>query len=121
MISAGRSRICSASAVGKVSWSSVNFEYVVDSIRKIRITSSTSMNGIKLISGSSSAWRRKFMALAASDCAAWRMAHQVRHHPLGRLLEVDGEVLDAAAEVAVEHQRRDRDDQSGRGVVQRDR
>src|SRR5262245_64427392 len=104
MISAGRSRMRSASALGSVICSSEYLEYVVDSIRKIRITNSTSMNGIRLISGSSARRRRKRMSTEL--CAAHGEAHQVRHHPLGGLLHRQRILVDQASEVAVEHQRR---------------
>ena len=41
-----------ASATGKFSWISVRRDQVVVSIKKINTTKSTSMNGIRLISGS---------------------------------------------------------------------
>src|SRR5512134_3105990 len=115
MISAGRSRMRSASAVGSVICSSEYLEYVVVSIRKIRITSSTSMNGIRLISDSSARRRRKRMGERAGrerSGAAHGEAHQVRHHALGGLLHRQRVLVDQAPEVAVEHQRRDRDDQA---------
>src|SRR6185295_6567846 len=117
MISAGRSRMRSASAVGSVICNSEYLEYVVDSIRKIRITSSTSMNGIRLISGSSARRRRKRMSdrAARTSGGAHREAHQVRHHAFGCLLHRQRILVDQTAEVAVEHQRRDRDDQAERG------
>ena len=48
-------------------------------------------------------------------------AHQMRHEPIGRLLHVKRVGVDQAAEIAIEHQRRDRDHQTERGVVQRHR
>src|SRR5690349_2489519 len=104
MISRGRSRAFSASAVGSVICSSVNFEYVVDSIRKMRITSSTSMNGIRLISGSSGRGLRKFIAIEGSGGTRDREAHQVRDHAMRRLLELERVRVDQAAEVAIEHE-----------------
>src|SRR3954471_25054947 len=128
MISCGRSRACSASATGSATCSSVNFEYVVESIRKMRMTSSTSMNGIRLISGSSGRGLRKFMAAGEGGSSArrgarppQREAKQVRHHAVGRLLQLDRVGTDEAAKVAVEHQGRDRDHQTEGGVVEGDR
>src|SRR4051794_1681918 len=108
MISAGRSRMRSASAVGNVICSSEYFEYVVDSIRKIRITSSTSMNGIRLISGSSERRRRKRIARETRSARGPHdEAHQVRQHAFGGHLHAERVLVDQATKVAVEHQRRD--------------
>src|SRR6478735_2056470 len=118
MISWGRSRAWSASATGRLICSSVNFEYVVDSIRKIRMTRRTSMNGIRLISGSSLRCLRKLSAIR-SAAARHGESHQVRHEPIRRLLHLQRVAIDEAAEVAIEHQRRDRDHEPERGVVER--
>src|SRR5664279_3780689 len=112
MISCGRSRAWSASATGREICSSVNFEYVVDSMRKIRMTSSTSMNGIRLISGSSSLALRKFMARGGSTGARHREPHQVRDESVGGLLHGQRIGVDEAAKVAIEHERRNRDHQA---------
>src|SRR4051812_29353868 len=53
LISLGRCFAWSASASGRVICSSATRWYVVVTMRKIRMTSSTSINGMKLISGSS--------------------------------------------------------------------
>src|SRR5450631_3150089 len=107
MISCGRSRALSASATGSVICNSVNFEYVVESIRKIRMTNRTSMNGIRLISGSSGRGLRKFSAIASARCAGARHdeAQQVRHEPIRRLFHVERVAIDQATEIPVEHQR----------------
>src|ERR1700741_2748377 len=108
MISFGRSRDCSASATGSATCSSVNFEYVVDSIRKIRMTSSTSMNGIRLISGSSLRSPRKFIAMANGlPSAPGRHAQQVMQHALVALFQVVEVIVAAAAKVAMAHKRWD--------------
>src|SRR6185369_954167 len=85
-------------------------------MRKIRMTSSTSISGMKLISGSlRSRAPRRFMP-------ATLLALAVREvHELDRLLlHLDDEPVDLAAEVAVEDHARDRDDQPHRRVVERD-
>src|SRR5476649_2542375 len=84
---------------------------------KIKITSSTSMNGIKLISGSSRPFPlRKFMPPPLLA----RVVHDVDELD-GLLLHLDDEAVDQRAEVAVEDQRRHRDRQAEAGVVQRRR
>src|SRR5690606_8493015 len=91
---------------------------VVVTIRKIRITSRTSMNGIRLISGSSRPWRlRKFM------CAPTLLAVAV--HDVDKLdcllLHLDHEGIDQRAEVTIEHQCRHRNGNPEYRVVQGDR
>ena len=51
----GKSTCLLALAVGKLKLISLNLDHVVVSMRKITITSSTSMKGIKLMSGSAGA------------------------------------------------------------------
>src|ERR1700704_1359650 len=82
------------------------------------MTSSTSINGMKLISGSSRGWvPRRFMAASESLALAVRQLDQ-----LDRLLfHFDDEVVDLGAEMAIEDHARDGDDQSQRGVVERHR
>src|SRR4029079_4573763 len=120
MISFGRSRAWSASATGRLICSSVNFEYVVDNIRKIRMTSSTSMNGIRLIAASSARCPLKLSAIR-SAAARHGESHQVRHESIRRLLQLQRVAIDEAAEVAIEHERGDRDHEPECGVVERDR
>src|SRR5436305_557297 len=113
--SLGRCFAASASASGSVICSSATRWYVVVTIRKIRMTSSTSINGMKLISGSSrERVPRRFMRslpLAVGEV-----------DELDRLLlHLDDERVDLRPEMAVEDHARDRDDQAHRRVVQRDR
>src|SRR6478735_8802803 len=82
----------------------------------MRITSSTSMNGIRLISGSSLARGRKF--ISGSTPA---QGDQVAGEALGGQFECQQVVVDAAAEIAPEDQRRDGDDQFVIRVVERHR
>ncbi len=82
------------------------------------MTSSTSMNGIRLISGSSGRGLRKF---TIDQVARRGESHEVRDQAMRRLLHVERVGIDEAPEVAVEHQRGDRDHQPERRVVERDR
>src|ERR1700732_3598223 len=79
------------------------------------MTSSTSINGMKLISGSSRGWLpRRFTVAFASVTLAVRQLDQL--DPL--LLQLDDEVVDLGAEMAIEDHARDGDDESQRGVVE---
>src|SRR5450631_597959 len=82
------------------------------------MTSKTSINGMKLISGSSRVWPpRKFTIASASATLAVRELDQ-----LDRLLfHLKDEVVDLGAEMAIEDHAQNGDDQSQRGVVQRHR
>src|SRR3954462_12330459 len=113
LISFGRCFAASASASGNVICSSATRWYVVVTMRKMRMTSSTSISGMKLISGSSRPRiPRRFMLLAL-------LVREVDE--LDRLLlHLDHERVDLGAEVAVEDHRGDRDDEAHRRVVQRD-
>src|SRR5262245_28865599 len=102
--------------------SSVYFEYVVEIIRKMRITIITSMSGTRLISsGSFSSPRWKFTAsgplLRRVDPLAVQDLDQLR----GPLLHLDDQGVDLVAEVAVEDERGYGDADAEGGVVQRDR
>ena len=83
-------------------------------IRKIRITSITSINGTRLIS-------RGSFSLAALEVHALRSPCTMSTSLEATLLHLDDEGVDLVAEVAVEDQRRDRDRDAERGVVERDR
>src|SRR5215470_181686 len=72
----GRSVGFSASALGRLICSSANLEYVVVIIRKMRITRSTSIIGIRLTSGSSFQRPRKFIARPLSDPLAVHHVHE---------------------------------------------
>src|SRR3954468_4632239 len=117
LISRGRCLAGSAFASGSVICSSAIRWYVVVTMRKIRMTSSTSISGMKLISGSSRirlprrfiGWRSLALVVGEVD-------------ELDRLLlHLDDERVDLRAEMAIEDHARDRDDQPHRGVVERDR
>src|SRR5689334_16996863 len=115
LISRGRCFTCSASASGSVICSSATRWYVVVTIRKMRMTSSTSINGMKLISGSSRGLvPRRFMLLLAFAVGEIDEADRL-------LLHLDDQVIDRRAEMTIEDHARDRDDQSECRVVQRDR
>src|SRR5437868_12056162 len=108
LISFGRCFAWSASASGSVICSSATRWYVVVTIRKIRITSSTSINGMKLISGSSRVRAaRRFIARNASAALAVNEVDE----PDRLLLHLDDESVHLAAEMAVEDHARDRDDE----------
>src|SRR5262252_1645791 len=87
-------------------------------MRKIRMTSSTSINGMKLISGSSRArparrsiWLCPLLALAVREL-----------DQLDRLLlHLERQAVDFGAKVAIEDHARDSHDQPECGVIQRDR
>src|SRR6185436_10406176 len=127
----GRCGCFSASAVGRLICSSVYLEYVVVIIRKIRITSITSIIGTRLISGSSRCLpRRKFIGSLgrASGRRILRPGHKVAavamddvDQPGGFLLHEHDESVDLVAEVPVEDQGRDRDCDAEGSVVERDR
>src|SRR6185437_14773640 len=93
--------------------------YVVVTIRKIRMTSRTSISGMKLISGSSRPRSpRRFTVVAPRSLAL--VVREVDE--LDRLLlHLDDERVDARAEVAVEDHARNGDDQPHRRVVKRHR
>src|ERR1041384_4880129 len=104
--------------------SSVYFEYVVEIIRKMRITIITSMSGTRLISsGSFCRPRWKFTRSGPLrrhrpvDALAVQDVDQLR----GLLLHLHGQGIDLVAEVAVEDQRGHGDADAEGGVVQRDR
>src|SRR5512144_2659150 len=87
-------------------------------MRKIRMTSSTSISGMKLISGSSRPRvLRRFIDARSSLPLAVREIDQLDR----LLLHVDVEAVDRGAEMPVEDHARDRDDQAERRVVERDR
>src|SRR6266852_4675134 len=80
------------------------------------MTSSTSINGMKLISGSSRGWLpRRFTVAFASATLAVRQLDQLDR----LLLHLDDKVIDLGAEMAIEDHARDGDDESQRGVVER--
>ena len=85
------------------------------------MTSSTSMNGIRLISGSSGRCRRKLSAIADQLLRGTAKRIRCGTSRSDGLLHLEHVAVDQAAEVAVEHQRRDRDHQAEGGVVERDR
>src|SRR5260370_12309229 len=80
------------------------------------MTSSTSINGMKLISGSSRGWlpRRFTVAFPSATLAVCQLDQLDR-----LLLHLDDEVVDLGAEMAIEDHARDGDDESQRGVVER--
>src|SRR3954467_10955859 len=105
VLSPGRCFGCAGVASGSVICSSAMRWYVVVTMRKIRMTSSTSISGMKLISGSlRSREPRRFIA--------GLLALAVREvHELDRLLlHLDDQAVDLAAEMAVEDHARDRHD-----------
>src|SRR6202140_3645669 len=82
----------------------------------MRMTSSTSINGMKLISGSSREWLpRRFTVAFASATLAVRQLDQLDR----LLLHFEDEVVDLGAEMAIEDHARDGDDESQRGVIER--
>src|SRR5512132_4124356 len=85
------------------------------------MTSSTSISGMKLISGSSRArLPRRFMGSAWGSRSFALVVREVDE--LDRLLlHLDDERVDLRAEMTVEDHARDRDDQPHRRVVERDR
>src|SRR5664279_4528802 len=113
LISRGRCFAASASASGSVIWSSATRWYVVVTIRKMRMTSRTSISGMKLISGSSRPRApRRFIATAPSLAVLVREVHE-----LDRLLfHLDDQSVDLRAEMAVEDHRRNGDDEAHRRV-----
>src|SRR5450759_3177026 len=108
LISRGRCLTCSASASGSVICSSAKRWYVVVTIRKIRMTSSTSINGMKLISGSSrGCMPRRFTVAFGSATLAVRQLDQ-----LDRLLfHFEDEVVDLRAKMTIEDHARDGNDE----------
>src|SRR6266566_9547400 len=82
------------------------------------MTSSTSINGMKLISGSSrGCMPRRFTVAFASAALAVRQLDQ-----LDRLLfHFEDEVVDLGAKMTIEDHARDRDNEPKRGVVERHR
>src|SRR2546423_1038182 len=120
LISRGRCFAASASASGSVICSSEIRWYVVVTIRKIRITSSTSINGMKLISGSSrERVPRRFMPCPRSRSAALAVREVDQLDRL--LLHFDDQRVNFRAEMAVENHARNGDDQAHGRVVQGDR
>src|SRR5258706_3282289 len=85
----------------------------------MRMTSSTSINGMKLISGSSRPRvLRRFIAVARASLAlAMREINELDR----LLLHLDVQPVDRRAEVTVEDHARNRDDQAEGGVVERHR
>src|SRR5512132_2036812 len=84
----------------------------------MRMTSRTSISGMKLISGSSRprVLRRFIAAPSLSPALAVREVDELDR----LLLHLDVQAVDRRPEVAVEDHARDRNDQAERGVVQRD-
>src|SRR6476620_4591035 len=91
----------------------------------MRITSSTSISGMKLISGSSrSRLPRRFIALprkAASPAPSFALVVREVDELDRLLLHLDDQRVDARAEIAVEHHAGYGHDQAHRRVVQRNR
>src|SRR4029450_1405302 len=86
-------------------------------MRKIRMTSSTSISGMKLISGCSRPLvLRRFIALSLLALAVREIDELDR-----LLLHLDMQAVDRGAEVAVEDHARARDDNPGGGVVETNR
>src|SRR5262252_11096100 len=121
LISRGRCRAGSALASGSVIWSSAMRWYVVVTMRKIRMTSSTSISGMKLISGSSRPRvPRRFIAMVPAGASLALAVREVDE--LDRLLfHLDVEAVDCRPEMPVEDHAGDGDDQPERRVVERDR
>src|SRR5208283_6222572 len=94
--------------------------YVVVTIRKIRMTSSTSIMGMKLISGSSLVRpARRFMVWGSPASVAFAVCE---FDQLGRLLfHLQRQAIDFGTEIAIEDHARYRHDQAERRVVERDR
>src|SRR3954470_11046219 len=116
LISRGRCLAGSAFASGSVICSSAIRWYVVVTIRKIRMTSSTSISGMKLISGSSRVrLPRRFMARPRSGSFAFVVREVDELDCL--LLHLDDERVHFRAEVAIEDHAGDGDDQPHRRVV----
>src|SRR5438270_9061410 len=82
------------------------------------MTSRTSINGMKLISGSSRP-REPLRSMAARALLA--LAVREVDELDGLLLHLDDQLVDLAAEMPVEDHARDRDDQAHGGVVERHR
>src|SRR4029453_17305260 len=118
LISFGRCFTASGSASGSVICSSATRWYVVVTMRKIRMTSRTSISGMKLISGSSRPRvPRRFIARAPLLALAVREIDQLDR----LLLHFDHQRVDLRPEMPVEDHRRNRDDESHRRIVERDR
>src|SRR3979409_2634643 len=91
-------------------------------MRKIRITSMTSIIGTRLISsGSFSLPRWKFMLGALLRLEVHALAVHDVDQLGGELLHLHHQRVDLVPEVAVEDERRDRDGDAEGGVVERDR
>src|SRR6185437_5175141 len=121
LISRGRCFAGSAFASGSVICSSAMRWYVVVTIRKIRMTSSTSISGMKLISGSSrTRLPRRFIAGPRPARSFPLVVREIDE--LDRLLlHLDDERVHLRPEMPIEDHARNRDDQAHRRVVQRDR
>src|SRR5690554_3943057 len=91
---------------------------VVVSIRKMMMTSTTSISGIRLTSGCS-CWTPRWKFIAGPS--ACPLAVHDLDQADGLLLHVEHEAVDERPEVAPEDRRRDRDDESEAGGVERDR
>src|SRR4051812_45568667 len=91
-------------------------------MRKIRMTSSTSISGMKLISGSS---RPRAARKFTVPPLALRASHALAVHEIDEadrlLLHLDDETVDLAAEMPIENHARYRNDESECGVIERDR
>ena len=100
------------SAEGKLTLRLVYLLKVVLTIRKISITSSTSMNAIRLISGTDRRWPlRKFMSLTLAG-------HGIDEtHCL--LFHVDHKTVDKRMKMPVKHECRHGHAQSEAGVIER--
>src|SRR6516162_811187 len=81
------------------------------------MTSSTSINGMKLISGSSRERPARRFTVWPLLALAVRQLDELDR----LLLHLERQAVDLGAEMSVEDHARDRDDQSERGVVERDR
>src|SRR5215470_3881431 len=86
-------------------------------MRKIRMTRSTSIKGMKLISGSSRERPARRFMIAALLALAVRQLDELDR----LLLHLERQAVDLGAEMPVENHARDCDDQPERGVVERDR
>src|SRR4051812_21715821 len=118
-----RSICFSALAAGRLICSSVYFEYVVVIMRKIRITSMTSIIGTRLISsGSFSLPRWKFML---GPLLRRLEVHALAVHDVdeagGLLLHLHHLRVDLVLEMAVEDERGNGDGDAECGVVERNR
>src|SRR4051812_15097037 len=87
-------------------------------MRKMRMTSRTSINGMKLISGSS---RADALRSLIRDAPSLALVVREIDELDGLLLHLDHQAIDLGAEMAVEDHRWNGDDEAHGGVVQRDR